>query len=315
MLVRYNNKEYFVKSPGVLLRNDKNYLLDQLHKDLPCMGRYRTEYLLNNYNLSEFDYYLIVMCLGDINNIPLCEYEGCNNHKKFNTLGITKKVPILSKGCCEKHSKNLARKDDWIRYNKIGKNPLENVDWSSIWTTERRIQASNRELEKVKNGTHPWLLKNSKEFREKLIEEGKNPIVNMWKSRDEIISPSLDIYDPKKMNDIDYVLFSEKESFKNRENKDDICQFYIAELDDNSFKIGVTKDVENRIKKNRYHKMKYKNTKVLYESNRVEVAELEYKIKRKFIKKVKLGTESFSMNDYDEILEYINSLINNPCIN
>ena len=80
--------------------------------------------------------------------------------------------------------------------------------------------------------------------------------------------------------------------------------------------IGVrdfhAKNYEKRFRQY-YHGLQYKEPKILYTAKRFEIAEIEYKVKKQFLKKVVLGTETYSINDLEEIMEYINSLINNPC--
>lgn len=302
--IEYNGITYKVYNQGELLTDTKGYLLDQLNESLPRMGRYRSVYLKKKYNLSERDYYIIVMCDGKESNLPECQLEGCSNHAEFKGLTKTTRTPIIAKGCCESHTRAINLLNTQKKY---GRSMWENSDRSYI-TDDYRQSKRDFALNQVKNGTHPWLLKNSKELRQKLIDEGKNPIVNMWKAVDRIKS-DLDVYDPSKMKDIEYVLFSEKESFKNKENPDDVCQFYIAKLDNERFKIGVTKNIERRTNKNRYHGLKYQDPEVLYSSNRLEIAELEYLVKKTFIKKVVLGTETYSLKDFDEIIDFINKQI------
>lgn len=319
--VIYSNVEYTVYNPGELLLGDDGYLLDQLKEGVPRMGRYRRVYLKEKYNLTEEDYYLIVVCDGDRKNLPECQYEGCHERVKFNQLLPASKIPVLAKGCCDNHTRSVnfsLTKEKWG--DKFLEN-LKNADYSYRNTEEYREMHRQYALKQVEEGTHPWLRKNSLEFRRKAIEEGKNTIVNMWKAKKELNNPekeAIDIYDPAKMRDIDYVLFSERESFKNRENITDICEFYVAFLDDERFKIGVTKNLINRAEKNRYHGLKYKNPISLYKNTRDIIADLEYLVKKTFIKRVALGTETFHMKDYDEIMSFIKEQIklledNNCC--
>lgn len=307
ILVKYKNKIYTVINPGDYLYDSKGYLLDQLDENLPRMGRYRSVYLSKTYNLTEKDYYIILFCDGREENLPICQLDGCNNYRQFNHLLPTKRIPILSKGCCENHT----RKINGILEQKYFKDNGIKISYStdSKKTEEFRENARQRALKQVENGTHPWLLKNSTELRKRLIDEGKNPIVNMWKALDGLKNNSLDIYNPDKMKDVNYVLFSERESFKNRENITDQCYLYVAFLDNDRFKIGATKNLDNRANKNRYHKMKYQKPKIIFTSTRDIIADLEYDIKLKFIKRVALGTETFYMKDYKEIMDYIKNKI------
>ena len=40
--ITYKDKTYVVYNPGELLLDDRGYLIDQLNKSLPKMGRYRS---------------------------------------------------------------------------------------------------------------------------------------------------------------------------------------------------------------------------------------------------------------------------------
>ena len=104
ILVKYKNKTYTVINPGDYLYDSKGYLLDE---NLPRMGRYRSVYLSKTYNLTEKDYYIILFCDGKEENLPICQLDGCNNYRQFNHLLPTKRIPILSKGCCENHTRKI----------------------------------------------------------------------------------------------------------------------------------------------------------------------------------------------------------------
>lgn len=311
-LVKYNNKEYYVMCSGELLRNEKNYLLDQLKEDTPCMGRYHVEYIKKNYNLTDYEYYLIVVCNGNEDDIPRCEFDGCNKPKKFNLLGITKKVPILALGCCEEHSRSIKAKNQYQKQKELmdsGEDIMPNIYkcHDRIYTEEDRKKRSEQTLKQVREGRHPWTRENSKDLRKRLIDEGKNPIVNMWRSRDSLkYQPELNIYDSSKMKDIEYVLCSERDSYKYRGDINETCYFYITMLSDpDKFKIGVTTNIYNRSVKTRYHGIKYINPIIMYSGTREIVSDLEYVVKKQFIKKVVLGTETYSIKDYNDILEFI----------
>lgn len=176
-----------------------------------------------------------------------------------------------------------------------------------IYTEEDRKKRSEQTLKQVREGRHPWTRENSKDLRKRLIDEGKNPIVNMWRSRDSLkYQPELNIYDSSKMKDIEYVLCSERDSYKYRGDINETCYFYITMLSDpDKFKIGVTTNIYNRSVKTRYHGIKYINPIIMYSGTREIVSDLEYVVKKQFIKKVVLGTETYSIKDYNDILEFI----------
>ena len=329
-LIYYKEIEYTVYNPGEILRDDKGRLFDQLRPDLKSMGRYHTEYLKKTYNLSDYDYYLIVVHGGNEDNMPRCELIGCNKPKHFNLLGVNKRIPTLSTGCCTEHSIIIARKNNWVKWRSLGLNPAEDFGARPPkWSEERRREHSNNLKQLAKEGKHPWCKERSQEFRRKAIEEGKNHIVNYWnlvkQIKDYNNDPTLemleklnsfgiglhscgglDIFDPEKMRDIRYVLKSERESFKHRNNPEDICCFYITYLTDDLFKIGISKNIQNRDKTTYHEKYKYHNTEVLFSGTRDQVADLEYNVKLKFFTKLALGTETFNRIHYTEIREYIN---------
>lgn len=330
-IVYYKGVEYSVYSPGILLRNEKGRLFDQLRPDLRYMGRYHSVYIKNNYNLTDYDYYVIVVCGGDENNIPRCELEGCNNPRQFNSLGVAKKIPTLSTGCCVHHTRVIARKNSWIKWKSMGINPAIDFGAKRKWTEEQRQEHSAYLKQLAREGKHQWCKENSQEFRKKAIADGKNPIVNYWNlvkkirennnpSKEDLekldsfgfkfdFNKDLDLFNPKKMTDLSYVLKSERESFKHRDNPDDICYFYITDLSEELFKIGVSKNVNNRIKATYHEKYKYHDTEVLFSGTRNQVADLEYNVKVKFFTKLALGTETFNKKHYSEIREYIDQEI------
>lgn len=92
--------------------------------------------------------------------------------------------------------------------------------------------------------------------------------------------------------------------------KYDTAFLYYAEFDYNPgiFKIGISVNV-----KDRWYKAKYKNPRILYEGSVEDVSKLEYTIKKTFVKNLVLTseypTETFSINDYEKIINFINNII------
>lgn len=315
MLVNYKGIDYHVTNPGEIMFNEKGYLINQLDTSLPSFGRYWSKKLTELYNLSELDYYIIVVLMGDETKIPRCQWDDCNEPCEF--VGLTYKKQkyndFFKRGCCKSHTLKVRSRE--LLNNRYKSGWLPPPSFEEYWTPERKDKVSKGVRRSVKEGTHPWLLKNSAEKRQKLIAEGKNKMVNMARLRSAARKGEfLDIFDPEKMKDIEYVLYSERESFKYRLDgtPEDECYFYLAYLDGDRFKIGVTKNCEKRFRQY-YHGLQYKEPKILYTAKRFEIAEIEYKVKKQFLGKVVLGTETYSINDLEEIMEYINSLINNPC--
>ena len=315
MLVNYNGIDYHVTNPGEIMFDEKGYLINQLNPNLPSFGRFWKENLKKSFNLSELDYYIIVMLQGDSTKIPKCQWDDCNEPCEFVGLNYKseKYTDFFKKGCCTSHT--LKIRSRILMNERYANGYIIPTSKDGFWTPERRKKVSEGVRRSVKEGTHPWLLKNSKEKRQKLIAEGKNKMVNMARLRSKARKGEfLDIFDPEKMKDIEYVIYSERESFKYRIDgtPEDTCYFYIAYLEGDRFKVGVTKNYEKRFRQY-YHGLQYKEPKIIHTALRFEIAEIEYKVKKQFIKKVVLGTETYSMNDFEEIMEYINNLINNPC--
>ena len=114
-------------------------------------------------------------------------------------------------------------------------------------------------------------------------------------------------------SEFDYVessILIDKINYLKRGNPDDICIYYLTyfEEKDNWFKLGVTIDLDKRSYSG-YHGYNYKSSEILFTANRTIIAEIEYKVKLKFKNKIIFGTETFELNDKDEILEYVKELI------
>lgn len=284
-LVNYKGIEYTVINPGEFLKDEKGYLIDQLNPSLPRMGRYRSVYLKNTYNLSEFDYYVIIMYLGDENLVPICEYEGCDSKKQFNHLLATKKEPVFELGCCSKHTRILTNRISGRRLIEEGRSPILKALATPI-TDNKREKHRQAALEQVKQGKHPWQKGNRSE---KVIKTTSNFYSNM---------------------SLEEVIIFERESYLSRGNLNDTCCLYITFLSDtNKFKIGVTKNLHKRSSQI-YHGLRYVNPISLLESTREKVANLEYSIKMEFKTFIILGTETFPMSIYEKVLFYISSEIN-----
>ena len=84
-----------------------------------------------------------------------------------------------------------------------------------------------------------------------------------------------------------------------------ICYLYITDLDNDRFKIGATKNLDNRANKNRYHKMKYQKPKIIFISTRDIIADLEYDIKLKFNPKNHPDVVNCKKNEDEIITEFL----------
>lgn len=305
----YKGILYNVTNPGELLIDEKGYLLNQLRYDLKPFGRYRGEILKNLYKLTELEYYIIVVLFGDESKLPKCTFENCKEPRKFNGLLPRKKVPIFSLGCCFEHSRTIANRNTAIILNQRGH--YLNMTGPIVDDKFRQIKREGA-LRQVAEGKHPWQKKNRKPGI-------GNPdcFKNMWdaidKSRRALRNEAgevLDIYDPQKMINLEYVLVSERDSYKYRGSPSDICIFYVTGLTDVSkFKIGVTKDLRRRANTSRYHGLKYINSIAVFTTDRYTAAEFEYCVKKEFISYSVIGTETYSRDHLEQVLDYIYCLI------
>ena len=81
-VVNYKGKSYNVTDPGKLIYSktkfvDKEHKLPQILDQLDNLceiKRYRVKYLRNKYNITELDYYIIVVLEGDESKLPKCSY-------------------------------------------------------------------------------------------------------------------------------------------------------------------------------------------------------------------------------------------------
>lgn len=290
--VIYREKEYTVFSPGVFLKDPKGYLLDQLVEGTPRMGRYRSVYLKKVYGLSEYDYYVIVIFGGDENLVPRCGMENCNNPCHFNHLLDTIKEPVFEIGCCKEHTRILVNRISGRRLVDEGRSTV----YKAIEAANKiprdvfRKRARENALKQVAEGRHPWQRKNRKET---LIATYN------WRT------------DPKVLEDIVEIFKCERDEYISKGDADkDVCYLYMTELSNNKsvIKIGVTKDIKMRASV-KYHGNFYENPKILFTGSRRIVAEMEFAIKLKFRKDLKIGDETFSNTVKNDIIDFVNDFI------
>lgn len=325
MTIIYKNKEYNVVNPGIL-----ELTIDQLSGNkMPVRF---SKYIRKTYNITDEDYYIIVVFKGDISLVPKCKKEGCLCNCRF--LGLR---AGYSNGCCTSHSHSYSNK---IRITNGTHNFLE-IDRSSV---VRNM---------IENGTHPWLSKNSEGMRERnyqkqiergtfklsdkdVIDKRNESIRNIPKEvRSEISSkvakervkngthPWLKGGNndaskrmknlaesgrhpwQKKTNRVK----SHYKSFISKGNLDDVCSLYITELesDPSIIKIGASHDVDRR---SGFHgNCGYKNLQVLKVSDRLSIGDLEMKIKNHFIdNSIGSSVEIFPIELRNDIINFINKL-------
>lgn len=307
MKVIYKEVSYEVVNPGKL-----DLSIDQLSGDkMPI--RYNS-YIRKKYELTPRDYYTIVVFLGDESKIPECEVQGCHEKKRFRNLRDG-----LSDACCVPHAHTLEN----IRHIESGNHNFLGEEGFELRSRVAR--------DRVESGTHPFLKENSQSWRSSVyltqLERGtyklQTPEVREKANRSRRKYPD-GPYPKKKATGPKpgFLLsrpnhpFHKKSSrikahrtvFINRGNPDDKCYLYIAEMTDNDsvIKIGATDDPKRRRKM--FSEKVYKSLEVVAESNRLEIANLEYSIKLNFIDfSVNNLVEVFPMDLLSEILDYIHN--------
>lgn len=329
-VISYKGKEYTVTNPGELIysktkfvrgcRTDKRFeILDQLngcseikYDNKECGSR--VKYLNTKYGLTELDYYIIVVCRGDITKLPVCTYvnpytgEKCNKPRKFRSLtpGLYQRTGnrkgIFHDGC-EEHANSAAAQNSQKENYKKGVTGLQKADRKSKVWREKLSQHAKKQMEEGKSIFSP------DEIRDKNIPS--------WKSTQA--NPSIDYYNniANSLGLDEYNLSTEncilidKLNYLRSGNPTDTCSYYITYFNENSniFKLGVTKDLDKRVKTD-YHGLSYKSPKILFTSDRTTIAEIEYQVKIKFKEFIILGNEAFNIEKEEEIIKYINELIN-----
>lgn len=308
--VYYKGKEYNVYKLGEILRDDKGYLIDQIGSNGDkSMGFKWKKYLRDALNLTQEDYYMIVVLGGDINKLPDCPYEGCKNKVKFGSLGNGHKDKLLCKGCCEKHSRSLAEKENnKIRIDNRTHHLLKDNRGDHFTKSEEYYSevASKRALKQVENGSHPWSGENGSKLFKKRVKEGTIFLFDSEYSSSLQKQRLRDGVHQFLNKEID--LKADRSFFLNKGNPDDTCYFYISTIkgDNDNIKIGVTEDPEYRV--HFHHMMEYSSIEVIKSGPRDYIANLEYKVKLKFINLSVIGTETFPKDMREEILEFVNTL-------
>ena len=313
--VFYKGKSYTVTNPGELVyetvkrtRSGKSYdyrmVLDQL-QGLKHIGPYVKKYLQKNYNISELDYYIIVVLRGDINKLPKCSYVNPYNGKVCNKLAKFKGnfnekrhgASLFYDGC-EDHVINAsAQNKQKIAYAK-GITGLQKADRSSkVWRNRLREHA----LKQMAEGNSIF---SPDEVRRPDI---KKPISNIKISGYNLIAQELGV----NINSasIDELILIDKYNYLKKGDSKDTCYLYIAYLSDTDIvKVGVTTDTLSRFKRG-YQGKVYVNLETLFTGSRIQVAELEYLVKMKFKDKICLGNEGFSKEVEKDIRLFIKEQI------
>ena len=308
--IKYKEKTYFVNNPGKLLYNKSNQLLNQLTEELIPFDNIRKykSILLNEFGITEYDYYIIVVLYGDENKIPRCTYinpltkEQCNHPQKFRSLIPKKgtKNTIFHEGCVE-HLKAAPQQTRQLDLLNKGKNNLLFTDRRSKVWRERLKQHALKQIEEgnsifSKDDVRRKDIKSVKEFNERGFYSNRLKNIGIDKS---------------KLLTKEDIILADKLLFLSNGDENDKCYYYITELDGNPevIKLGVTNNPNRRGEGTEYHGYFYKNYKIIYEGTRKQISEIEYRTKIEFINDICLGNEGFTFSAKDNIIDFINNII------
>lgn len=306
-IINYKGIDWNVLNPGILMKDNRGYLIDQLdNRNLP--DRYLNSKISKRHGISPLDYYIIVVLEGDLNKLPVCEYNGCQNTCKFNNL---KSDNIFSRGCCESHTKSVSNRDNMIKATEFGRNGFQKFHKTGYFKSEEwRNNSRSRALDQIKNNRHPFSGENGSKLNKKRIMNGTHNFIREIGSRNSSILQKKRIIEGNHPFLIpENNIKADRTIFLNKGNESDMCYFYIAEIegDLDNFKIGVTIDPEYR---SHFHHMdRYSSIDIITSNTRKFIADLEYKVKLKFKEFSSKGTETFPNEMKTEVLDYINKLI------
>ena len=341
--VNFNGKDYLVYNPGVILRYGRK-VIDQLKDGITPMPKNLNIYIKSTYNLTPEEYYIIVVLRGDNNSKErYCQYPGCNNELEF-----VKIIDGYRVGCCRSHAHYL----QCMRNIEEGTNPIGGELGRSNrkkWIDEGKHYGSSKEnsermrkinLEKVANGTNPFLSKfglqksriengthnflsqeskdNTSNRMKELAKEGKHAFQSeelIQKNKDRI--KSLVEKNEFHLQKLENKLKANKASFLSKGKSDGLFHFYIAETKNKLLKIGCTDSIDGRVRRSEiklFSDDEYINIESLFVGSKLDVAELEYRIKLKFSKFAIKGTEYFNLGMKDEIITELNRLLSSTTI-
>lgn len=341
-VINFNGKDYIVYSPGVILRYGRK-VIDQLKDGVTPMPKNLNIYIKSTYNLTPEEYYTIVALKGDNSKSKYCQYPGCGNELEF-----VKIIDGYRVGCCRSHAHYL----QCIRNIEEGTNPIGGELGKANrkkWIEEGKHYGSSKEnsermsklsLEKLKNGTHPFLSKFglqksrvengthnflSPEARKitsdrmiKLSKEGNHPfqsenLIQRNKDRIKDLTEKGEFH----LQKLENKLKANKASFLSRGKINDVCYIYVVKTKLGFLKIGSTVSMDwryNMSEDELFSNDPYVETYVSYSRERFVIAELENELKLKFSKFAVKGTEYFDMSMKDEIIDELNKLLSSTTI-
>lgn len=326
--VRYKGKTYTVTNPGEIIysltktvsgcRHDmRPEIVDQLDNNKELVytqtRKSRRKYLEDKYGITELDYYIIVVCLGDESKLPRCSYQNpytgeiCNEIKKFRSLTPKKsqrtgnRLGIFHDGCenhCNRAAAQISQKDNY----KKGVTGLQKADRTSKEWRKKLSDSAKRQILSGKSIFSP------DDIRDKNIKSVKefntNPSIDFYKLTAKRLGLDIDNLS------IDNCILIDKENFLRKGSLNDNCFYYITTFKETSeyFKLGVSVDINKRSNKP-YHGYTYDKCEVIFSSTRETIAEIEYQVKLKFKDLISLGNEAFRMTDKEIIMSFIDELL------
>ena len=169
--VLYKEIEYTVYNPGRIMEC-KNFI-NQLDENLVEINkRWKERYINKKYNLSLEEYYIIVVFLGDESLIPKCKCRRCNNVTKFCNRTMSYK-DFCGRSCVatETNLRGMENKTNkWIITNRENwENPFKGEKGSKL---SRNVQ--NRS---VKEGRHPWMGEKGSNTQKERLRNGSHPFL------------------------------------------------------------------------------------------------------------------------------------------
>lgn len=148
------------------------------------------------------------------------------------------------------------------------------------------------QINRVKNGTHQFL--NNSGIREKI---NKNTSRRNKRIAELGVHPCQDI-----VNNINM----QKGLIKKKGSPEDVLYYYIARTEDlSTFKLGVTKNIIERINISSFSNSKFLKYRIITSGLRENIAELEAEVKLKFMTK----SEYFPIKMFKEVILFIKSII------
>lgn len=125
---------------GHIIRPTSQSYLDQIDGVTRVSSKRIKEYLLDKYNLSEEQYYNLVV-YGDIDKYPPCQNPRCEKRPRFIRLSVG-----YQKYCC-----------DSCKNSSILTDIVNKIPWNDDRRKKKSMLTSKIQIEKIKNKSHNFL--------------------------------------------------------------------------------------------------------------------------------------------------------------